>query len=72
MFAVVLASYYGDIYTTHKDAVTCAKKCRELNQLGMSYKIFDYNGKEYVLEGNYCIIFAKNEENYPLTAQEFK
>ena len=44
-YAVVLASYYGDHYTTHKTARTAARMSNSLNH---SHKIIDADGNHYV------------------------
>lgn len=45
-YAVVLASYYGDHYTTHKTARTAARKSNKF--CGVSHQIIDSEGNRYV------------------------
>ena len=49
-FAVVLAAFFGDHYTTHKTARTAAQKSNEL--LGFSHEIIDADGNRYVANGD--------------------
>ena len=44
-YAVVLASYYGDIYKTFKSAEACARYARKMKDY--SYQIIDAEGNRY-------------------------
>ena len=49
-FAVVLASYYGDHYTTHKTAESAALKSESTDE---SHTIIDAEGNCYEVEQSY-------------------
>lgn len=44
-YAIVWASYYGDIYKTFKSAEACAKAARKIDD---SFVIIDSDGNRYV------------------------
>ena len=48
-YAVVLAAFFGDHYTTHKTARTAA---RMSNKTYYSHKIIDADGNRYVANGD--------------------
>jgi hypothetical protein len=50
-FAVVLASYYGDHYSTHKTKDAAAEMSARQTRLGVSHKIIDTDGNEYISDG---------------------